>query len=247
MFGSVATFHFYSFGLVVSICGLLVLLAVMYVWWRDVIRESSYLGYHSARVRTGLKYGFILFVVSEALFFVCWFWAFFHSSLVPDVEIGAVWPPFGLTKEVLIDPLTVPLLNTVLLLSSGVFITYSHKSLLDGNLTVAIYSLAITIALGLEFTALQIYEYFTACFSISDSIYGTVFYIITGFHGFHVVVGTIFLIVCLIRLMAGQLSQTRNLGYEFAIWYWHFVDAIWLFVYTVVYNWSSLSFFSTMF
>ena len=237
--GSAMYFHYYVFGSFLSLLGLFVVVGTAAAWWRDVVRESTFLGYHSSKVRSGLNLGFILFVVSEIMFFVSWFWAYFHASLAPTVELGSVWPPIGFNMDVCIDPLTVPLLNTIVLVVSGITVTWSHKAIRMNNYTSAFYGLILTIALGLEFTALQAWEYLTASFSISDSVYGSTFYMITGFHGFHVICGTIFLIVCAWRLWGGQLTQDRHIGYEFAIWYWHFVDIVWLFVYTFLYWWGS--------
>lgn len=238
--GSAMYFHAYKFGAFISFFGLMLVLFVMYIWWRDVTREATYLGYHNYKVRNGLKLGFILFVASEIMFFFSWFWAYFHASLAPTVELGSIWPPVGFDSLVCLDPLGVPLLNTIVLLMSGVSVTLSHKAIRANNLYIAFISLVITIALGLFFTILQGWEYITASFFISDSVYGSAFYMITGFHGFHVICGTIFLTVCLLRLWNGQLTKDRHIGFEFAIWYWHFVDIVWIFVYTFLYWWGSV-------
>lgn len=237
--GSAMYLNFYRFGGFVALIGLIVTLGVMYTWWRDVIREATFLGYHNSKVRDGLKMGFILFVASEVMFFFSWFWAYFHSSLAPTIELGSTWPPIGFTTAVCVDPRTVPLLNTIVLVYSGVTVTLSHHAIRTSNFEISFYALLATIALGLEFTALQAWEYISAPFYISDSVYGSTFYMITGFHGFHVICGTIFLIVCAIRMYDGQLTKDRHIGYEFAIWYWHFVDIVWIFVYTFLYWWGS--------
>jgi len=237
--GSALYFHFYTLGGYLSAFGLILVLLTSFTWWRDVVREATFLGYHSSKVRAGLKLGFIFFVLSEVMFFVSWFWAYFHASLAPAIELGAMWPPVGFDNSVCINPMTVPLLNTIVLVVSGITVTWSHKAIRINNYTSAFYGLVLTIALGLEFTALQAWEYISAPFAISDSVYGSTFYMITGFHGFHVICGTLFLIVCAYRMWRGQLSQDRHIGYEFAIWYWHFVDIIWLFVYTFLYWWGS--------
>ena len=237
--GSVLYFHFYIVGGFLSFFGLVLVLTVMYVWWRDVVREATFLGYHNSKVRNGLRMGFILFVVSEIMFFVSWFWAYFHSSLAPTVELGSQWPPFGFDNTICIDPLAVPLLNTIVLVISGVTVTWSHKAIRGNKLTSAFTGLVLTIALGIEFSFLQAYEYIVSPFDISDSVYGSCFFMITGFHGFHVLCGTIFLIVCAYRLWDGHLTKDRHIGFEFAIWYWHFVDIVWIFVYTFLYWWGS--------
>lgn len=237
--GSSMYFHLYKFGGFISLFGLMLMLLVMFSWWRDVVRESTFLGSHNSKVRDGLKMGFIFFVVSEVMFFFSWFWAYFQSSLAPSIELGSSWPPVGFDTSVCIDPMTVPLLNTIVLVMSGVTVTWSHKAIRVNDLFGAFISLSLTIVLGIEFTLLQGWEYVSASFFISDSVYGSTFYMITGFHGFHVICGTIFLLVCAVRLYLGHLSKDRHLGFEFAIWYWHFVDVVWLFVYTFLYWWGS--------
>ena len=234
--GAAMYFHFYNDGFRLMVLGLINVLLIMFVWWRDIIRESTFQGHHTKVVQFGLKLGFILFIVSEIMFFISWFWAFFHSSLAPAVQIGSVWPPLGIEC---INPFHVPLLNTIVLLSSGVTVTWSHHSIAENKYKETVISLILTILLGLDFTLLQIFEYLTASFFISDSVYGSVFYMTTGFHGFHVICGSLFLLVCLYRLLEGQFSPTRHLAYEFAIWYWHFVDVVWLFVYSLIYCWGS--------
>ena len=229
-------FHFYNGGFTLFLLGLINIILIMLVWWRDVLRESTFQGHHTLKVQFGLKLGFILFIVSEIMFFISWFWAFFHSSLAPVVQIGSVWPPLGIEC---INPFHVPLLNTIVLLSSGVSVTWSHHSICEGKYDETVLSLILTILLGLDFTVLQALEYLTASFFISDSVYGSVFYMTTGFHGFHVICGTIFLIVCFFRIINNQLTPTRHISYEFAIWYWHFVDVVWLFVYSLIYCWGS--------
>ena len=234
--GSAMYFHAYNWGFFIMILGLLNVILIMLLWWRDVLREATFQGHHTLRVQWGLKMGFILFVVSEIMFFIAWFWAFFHSSLAPAVQIGSVWPPLGIEC---LNPFHVPLLNTIVLLSSGVTVTWSHHAISENKYNETVFSLILTILLGLDFTFLQALEYLTASFFISDSIYGSIFYMTTGFHGFHVICGTIFLIVCLFRILNNQVTSTRHIGYEFAIWYWHFVDIVWLFVFSLIYCWGS--------
>nr|YP_009971635.1 cytochrome c oxidase subunit III [Colochirus quadrangularis]QNG57230.1 cytochrome c oxidase subunit 3 [Colochirus quadrangularis]QQY85578.1 cytochrome c oxidase subunit 3 [Colochirus quadrangularis] len=205
-------------------------------WWRDVIRESTFQGHHTLIVTNGLRYGMILFITSEVCFFFAFFWAFFHSSLAPSIEIGVTWPPTGINP---INPFLVPLLNTAVLLSSGISITWCHHSILNSNRNESIQALSITVILGIYFTTLQLWEYNDAPFSIADSIYGSTFFVATGFHGLHVIIGTTFLLVCLIRLINNHFSNKHHFGFEAAAWYWHFVDVVWLFLYICIYWWGS--------
>jgi cytochrome c oxidase subunit 3 len=208
----------------------------MLLWFRDVVRESAYEGSHSVHVQDGLRLGVILFIVSEVLFFFSFFWAYFHSSLVPTIDIASVWPPVGIQP---LNPWEVPLLNTVILLSSGVTVTWTHHSLVAGERIQRIQSLALTILLGLFFTLLQYLEYVEAAFSISDSVYGSTFYMATGFHGIHVIVGTTLLFVSFLRLLNTEYSSEHHFGFEAAAWYWHFVDVVWLFLFISIYWWGS--------
>nr|YP_008082955.1 cytochrome c oxidase subunit III [Botryllus schlosseri]CCO25687.1 cytochrome c oxidase subunit III [Botryllus schlosseri]CDM98967.1 cytochrome c oxidase subunit III [Botryllus schlosseri] len=210
---------------------------ISFMWWRDVVRESSFLGFHMNMVQQGLRIGMMLFIVSEIFFFFGFFWTLFHSSLAPVSEVGGVWPPFFLN---VLDPLGVPLLNTVVLLSSGVSVTYSHHSVVFNNYEGCVKGLMITVLLGVLFTMLQGMEYYDSSFNISDSVYGSVFFMATGFHGFHVLVGSIFLMVNFFRILKGHLFMTQHVGYECAIWYWHFVDVVWIFLYISLYWWGSL-------
>ena len=233
--GGVMYMHAYSGGEIVLNFGISMILYSMFVWWRDVIREGTYEGHHTQAVQSGLRFGMLLFIVSEIMFFFAFFWAFFHSSLAPTVEIGSVWPPKGI--EVL-DPWQVPFLNTIILLSSGAAVTWAHHAILSGERKQAIIGLSITIVLAAIFTAFQGYEYAEAPFTISDGIYGSTFYLTTGFHGFHVFIGTIFLIVCLVRLFSNHFTQQHHFGFEAAAWYWHFVDVVWLFLFVCIYYWG---------
>ena len=208
----------------------------MSFWWRDVISEGTYLGNHTLAVQKGLNMGVALFIVSEALFFLAIFWAFFHSALSPTVELGAQWPPMGIEA---INPFELPLLNTVILLSSGVTVTYAHHSLIQGNRAGTLYGLVATIILAIIFTAFQGVEYSVSSFTISDGAFGTCFYFGTGFHGLHVMIGTAFLTVGLWRILAYHLTDNHHLGFESAILYWHFVDVVWLFLFISIYYWGS--------
>jgi cytochrome c oxidase subunit 3 len=332
LFGFVLYMHNYKLGDFTLKYGLYFLILISIYWWRDVIIEGAYKGYHTIVVKQGLRLGMILFIVSEVMFFFSFFWAFFHSSLNPSVVLGSVWPPIGINP---IDPIRIPLLNTTILLLSGVFLTWSHsvikkkwlfneyreKLLLDyyyylplktywldndnsfdtilnisrnefipyltsykednsnffynlinfhlGYLKQiyfnfnlfswikdwdkqvslyflniyfmyeAVISLLITIILGLEFTWWQYYEYYNATFYIFDGVYGSTFYMTTGLHGLHVLIGTIFLIVCFFRLINLEFNWKSHIGYECAIWYWHFVDVVWIIVFSVIYCWGA--------
>ena len=237
MSGSVTWFQSYQGGQIVAIMGLIMVLVVMGAWFRDVIREAAYQGHHTLVVQKGIQIGMILFITSEVLFFLSFFWGFFHSSLAPDIAIGAVWPPVGID---IIDPFEAPLLNTAILITSGATVTWSHHALISGDRSNAIMGLLLTVVLGILFTALQLMEYIEASFTIADSIYGTVFYVPTGFHGLHVLIGTTWLAVCLYRLVNHQFTRHHHSGFEAAAWYWHFVDVVWLFLYISVYWWGSL-------
>jgi cytochrome c oxidase subunit 3 len=223
--------------------GLLVVLYTMFGWWGDTIKEAHQ-GYHTPVVSLHLRYGMIMFIASEVMFFVAWFWAVFDASLFYDeaqqvsrlAYTGGTWPPQGV--EVL-DPLHLPLYNTVILLLSGTTVTWAHHALLHGDRSGLKWGLALTVVLGIIFTSVQAYEYAHAPYSFSGSLYGATFFMSTGFHGFHVLVGTIFLIVCLIRAMAGDFTPKQHFGFEAAAWYWHFVDVVWLFLFFVIYIWGS--------
>lgn len=234
-FGGVMYFHSYNNGGYIASLGLITILFSLYVWCRDIVREGTYQGQHTLAVQNGLRIGMILFIISEVMFFVSFFWAFFHSSLSPAIEIGAVWPPQGI--EVL-NAWDVPFLNTVILLMSGATVTWSHHAMIHGNRTQSILGLVFTIILAITFTGLQVMEYREASFSIADGIYGSTFYMATGFHGFHVIVGTSMLTVCLIREYKYHFTTTHHFGFEASAWYWHFVDVVWLFLFTTIYWWG---------
>lgn len=212
--------------------GLLSVGLSMLQWWRDVIREGTLQGAHTKRVQLGLRAGMLLFIVSEVMFFFSFFWAYFHSRLSPRWELGRVWPPVRVTP---FDPLQIPLLNTTILLASGVRVTWAHFSLLRDNHREALYRLLVTVGLGVYFSALQGLEYFEATFTVADSVYGSTFFIATGFHGLHVVIGTTFLMVCRVRAYYAHFSPQHHFGFEAAAWYWHFVDVVWLFLFLSVY------------
>lgn len=218
-----------------SISFLLIILSIIQ-WWRDVIREGTFIGHHTSYVTKGLRWGIILFITSEVLFFFAFFWAFFHRSLSPTPELGCCWPPAGITP---LNPFSVPLLNTAVLLASGVTVTWAHHRLLENSRSNTIQALVLTVALGIYFTVLQAGEYAEASFRISDRVYGSTFFVATGFHGAHVLIGSSFLLVCLARTIAHHFSNNHHFGFEAAAWYWHFVDVVWICLYLCIYWWRA--------
>jgi cytochrome c oxidase subunit 3 len=234
--GAVLYMHGYNNGGYVLTIGFILTTYVMILWFKDVVTEGTYLGHHTIEVKNGLMLGLILFIVSEVFAFISVFWAYFHSSLSPAIEIGGIWPPIGITP---LDPFAIPLLNTFLLLSSGAFITYGHHALIAGNRKGAIDGVILTIILAVIFTALQYYEYSEAGFTIADGVYGSAFFASTGLHGIHVIIGTIFIAVALIRIINYQLTNKHHNGFESSILYWHMVDVIWLFLFVAVYFWGN--------
>lgn len=231
--GLVKWFHINTY--FITIIGLLTILLSSYQWWRDVTREGVYIGQHTIKVITGLRWGIILFITSEILFFFRFFWAFFHRTLRTTIEVGGLWPP---TDIVIFNPFQIPLLNTIILLSSGVTVTWAHHSIIENNYREVKQALIRTITLGFIFTILQLIEYLEARFTIADSVYGRTFFVATGFHGLHVIIGRIFLLIILIRHKKTHFSKNHHLGLEISIWYWHFVDVVWLFLYSFIYWWS---------
>ncbi|ESQ89113.1 cytochrome B562 [Asticcacaulis sp. AC460] len=231
--------------------GITGILLTMVFWWRDVIKESK-AGDHTPVVQIGLRYGMIMFIASEVMFFVAWFWIFFemalfnthragdHSAIEEVRQAWSTWPPHGVET---IDPWHLPLLNTLLLLTSGTTATWAHHALTEGDREGVKWGLILTIILGATFTAVQAYEYFQIIHhheffseeSANAGLYGSSFFMATGFHGAHVLIGTIFLIVCLFRLLAGHFTPQKHFGFEAAAWYWHFVDVVWLFLFAFVY------------
>jgi cytochrome c oxidase subunit 3 len=234
--GLVSYMHKMLGGFELFVNGIVVILFVMYVWWRDIVREATYEEQHTFVVQRGLRLGMILFIVSEVMFFFGFFWAFFHSSLAPVFNIGSIWPPKFITP---MDTFTTPLTNTFILLSSGATVTWAHHAIILQAKRHTIIGLMCTILLATLFTFFQGLEYISAPFNISDGIYGSCFYMTTGFHGFHVFVGTIALMVSFIRIVLNHLTNTHHFGFEAAIWYWHFVDVVWLFLFVSVYWWGN--------
>nr|UGN61360.1 cytochrome c oxidase subunit III [Typhlocybinae gen. 1 sp. 1 BY-2021a] len=218
------------------IIGLTVILMTMLQWWRDVTREASFQGIHTNKVVTLMKMGMIMFILSEILFFMSFFWAFFHSSLSPSMEIGMNWPPMGIET---FNPINIPLLNTLILISSGVSITWAHHSILKKNYMKMNQAMMLTVFLGLYFSMLQLYEYIESPFSIADSVFGSTFFMATGFHGLHVIIGTMFIMVSTKRAISLHFSSDHHVGFEASAWYWHFVDVVWLYLYLSIYWWGS--------
>mgnify|MGYP001796667301 CR=1 FL=1 len=234
--------------MLVMLTGLGLVLFTMAGWWREVIKEGR-TGDHTPVVEIGLKYGMVLFIASEVMFFAAWFWSFFEFTIWHDARIGATfaatnpqyqealakfgtWPPVGVKT---FDPFHLPLMNTLILLLSGTTVTAAHHALQHGKLENAKFMLLLTVMLGVGFTGLQLLEYTHAQFTFDGTLYGSAFFMATGFHGAHVVIGTIFLAVCLLRLYANNMTKEKHLGFEFAAWYWHFVDVVWLFLFAFVY------------
>lgn len=215
----------------------LLLIIVSFQWWLDVASEASLQGLHTTFVELGMRWGMALFIVSEIFFFLSFFWAFFHSRLAPNPELGRSWPPLGILT---FNAFEVPLLNTLILLRSGVTVTWAHHALISGDHKETLSGLIITILLGIYFTALQALEYYEASFSFADRIYGSTFFIATGFHGLHVIVGTLFLRICLIRTFKYHFTPEHHFGFEAAAWYWHFVDIVWLFLFISIYWWGGI-------
>nr|YP_009417634.1 cytochrome c oxidase subunit III [Japanagallia spinosa]ARX63984.1 cytochrome c oxidase subunit III [Japanagallia spinosa] len=227
---------FHKMNHILMLIGIMIISLTMIQWWRDVTRESTFQGMHTKKVSMSMKIGMIMFITSEIMFFSSFFWTFMHSSLSPNVEIGMTWPPSGIK---VFNPMNIPMLNTMILLSSGMSMTWAHNSIINKNFSQLIQSMYITIILGLYFSLLQFYEYYESPFSISDSIYGSTFFMSTGFHGIHVIIGTMFIMVSTLRINKLHMSDKHHIGFEASAWYWHFVDVVWLFLYLLIYWWGS--------
>jgi len=230
-----AASYFHGHGAMTLNIGLIATLFGMQLWLRDVVIEGSYQGHHLPRVAYGFMLGFVLFVVSEVFAFISIFWAYGHSALVPTIEIGNMWPAAGITP---IDPFALPLLNTIILLSSGATLTVAHHAMKYSR-AIVIRGLIATILLAIVFTACQVIEYYSSPFGFADSVYGSVFFGSTGLHGFHIFVGTIFLVVALFRIINYNSTSQHAVGLEAGILYWHFVDVVWLFLFAIVYFWAA--------
>nr|YP_009859744.1 cytochrome c oxidase subunit III [Antodynerus aff. limbatus YN]QKK69251.1 cytochrome c oxidase subunit III [Antodynerus aff. limbatus YN] len=225
---------FYFFNHYLLLFSLILMLIIQFQWWRDVTRESTFQGCHTMYVMNNIRMGMILFITSEIFFFISLFWTYFHSALAPSIEIGLMWPPKGIK---MFNPYDIPMLNSIILITSGLTISWSHNMMIMNKFKISYFSLLQTIMLGIIFSLFQYIEYYEAPFTISDSCFGSIFFLTTGFHGIHVIIGTLFLMICLIRMQLNHFSKNHHFGYEAAIWYWHFVDIVWLFVYTWIYWW----------
>lgn len=210
------------------------LILISYQWWRDIRRERTYEGFHSDKVSKGLYISIVFFIISEVFFFFSFFWGYFHRRLSINMELGFVWPPIDLIS---FNPYRIPLLNRVILLSSGVTVTWVHHGILEGDLNIIFYGFFFTLLLSFYFTFLQGLEYLESYFCLSDSIYGSIFFLATGFHGIHVIIGRIFILIRFLRCILGKVNILHHVGIELAIWYWHFVDLVWLFLFIFVYWW----------
>ena len=242
--GAIMWFKEVNAGIWLLPVGILAVVYTMVMWWRDVIAEAEHQGHHTPVVQLHMRYGMILFIASEVMFFVAWFWAFFDASLYSGEAIqvarvehtGGHWPPDGVAT---FDPWHLPLVNTLILLTSGTTVTWAHHALQHNDREGLKWGLICTVALGVLFTCVQVYEYAHAGFGFSENIYGATFFMATGFHGFHVIIGTIFLTVCLFRALAGHFKPEQHFGFEAAAWYWHFVDVVWLFLFSCIYVWGA--------
>lgn len=232
----VLTMHNFPYSSYFLFISFFCVIIAMSLWFRDIISEASYIGNHTLAVQRGINMGVALFIASEALFFLAIFWSYFHSALSPTVELGAHWPPSGIEA---VNPFELPLINTVILLSSGFTVTYAHHSLIQGNRKGTLYGLIFTIILAIVFTSFQVVEYSVSFFNISDGTFGSCFFFGTGFHGLHVIIGTAFLFVGMWRMLAYQLTENHHLGLESGILYWHFVDVVWIFLFVSIYYWGS--------
>lgn len=218
------------------ILGVLAILGVMFGWWREIIIESVVEKAHTPIALVGMRYGMILFILSEVMFFVAFFWAYFASAFFPNEHIGYVWPPEGIHT---IPPFELPFLMTMILLLSGCTVTWAHHAILEGKNKDMVLALGLSVFLGLFFMCFQVYEYVHAHFGFTDGIYASTFYMATGFHGFHVFVGTVFLFVCWVRAKKEHFTAKGHFGFEAAAWYWHFVDVVWLFLFVAIYWWGT--------
>ncbi|TVR79164.1 MAG: cytochrome c oxidase subunit 3 [Rhodospirillales bacterium] len=215
--------------------GFLIIFYTAFVWWRDVVRESRS-GFHTSVVQHGLRLGVLLFIASEVMFFFAFFWAYFDAT-IPAISKTAhdVWPPEGVIP---FDPWGLPFLNTLILLTSGATVTAAHHAVREGDQKASVFWIGATVALGVLFLGFQMYEYGHAAFGFREGIYPSTFFMATGFHGFHVFVGVVFLAVCFFRARARHFSPEKHVGFEAAAWYWHFVDVVWLFLFVVIYWWG---------
>nr|YP_010154743.1 cytochrome c oxidase subunit III [Thyreus decorus]QQX27978.1 cytochrome c oxidase subunit 3 [Thyreus decorus] len=231
---SLCVWFYLNMNFYILFLNLMLFLFNLNLWIRDVIRESMFQGMHTMLIMKFLKFSMILFIISELFFFISFFWTYFHMFISPDFEIGMNWPPKNIF---MFSPYDIPFLNSIILISSGITITWSHNSLLNNNYNVALISLKWTIYFGVYFLYLQYVEYNESFFCINDSIFGSVFFMMTGFHGFHILVGIAMLLYSFHRMEMAQFSKIHHFNFEMALWYWHFVDMIWLFLYMFLYWW----------
>nr|UFY97916.1 cytochrome c oxidase subunit III [Hyalopterus arundiniformis] len=220
----------------ISLLNLFLIISISMLWWRDIIRESTFQGNHNFYIMNLIKFSMILFIISEMFLFISFFWNFLHNSLAPSIELGLNWPPKNIS---FFNPLLIPLLNTIILLTSSFTVTLAHFYLLNNSKKKTILFMNLTIILSMYFLMLQILEYKQATFTFSDSIFGSSFYMATGFHGLHVMIGTIFLIINLMRMIKLHFSFIHHISFELSAWYWHFIDIIWLFLYMTFYWWNN--------
>jgi len=234
--GIAFSMHYVVTGYYILIIGLLILILTSVFWFLDISREAVVNGYHTKIVRQGLTLGFLFFITSEIMLFFGFFWAFFHSALSPSIEVGTIWPPVGLR---VIPVFEFPLFNTFVLIISGFSVTWVHRAISLGSFKDSIDGFMITILLGLFFIFLQGLEYYESTFNLQDGVYPSAFFMLTGLHGCHVIVGVCFLFVCFISLLSNHYLTNHYLRLVFAIWYWHFVDIVWIILFLSVYCWGS--------
>lgn len=215
---------------------LIVVTTIAFLWWKDFMRERI-VGYHTHKLEYRLRIRILFFILSEVCFFVSFFWAFYDASIAPTIDIGISWPPKGITP---LSVYSVPLLNTVILLTRGITVTWAHHALINNFYNKTALRLLITVLLGAYFIVMQFVEYNEASFAMADGVYGSTFFMATGFHGIHVTIGALFLLYVLINLIQGKLLYNHHFSFEAAAWYWHFVDVVWLILFLSVYWWGSL-------
>lgn len=235
LFGTIMYLHTWVYGGELLTLGFFFFIFCIVCWWRDIIVESTYEGQHTKNVQMGIKLGMVLFIVSEVMFFFGFFWGFFFLSVTPAIWVGSVWPPIGLETP---SPWQIPFLNTVILIFSGISLTWAHYSILVKKRLESLNSLLITILAGGLFLGFQVYEYLESNFFISSGSYGSTFFMTTGFHGFHVFVGLTFIIVCFLRQIDYHFTDEHHIGFEAASWYWHFVDVVWIGLFLAIYWWG---------
>lgn len=223
------------FSTILPYVGISFFLYSVFSWFKDMVNEGTFSGQYTSYVQWNIRCGFLLFIASETMFFFGLFWTYFYSALSPSHSIGGIWPPKGIESP---DPLGLPFLNTAILVYSGFMVNVVLRAIEAQHKTNMLSYLLYTIVLGLGFVMCQYYEYCWLDFNISDSVYGSSFYLTTGTHGLHVIIGLGWLIICLLRAVYSHFRADSYLGVELAAWYWHFVDGVWLFVYLFFYWWT---------